>query len=404
MNQPGTPQDKPKIELPKWLVDKLSAKDVLTGLLDHGLFAEKVPPCFTSKGLALHAKSWLGGIFDEADEKKLAGKINNKSHDYIRYEALRDINIPRHLGIPHPESYSVQALAIEKHWDEIKAHCGKPTPPVSRVYVRHVGGGCIFEMNYKGDERYQLEEDEINWMAGAQFVVKADVAACFPSIYTHSIPWALHGRENSKRNSGLGKLPGNLLDKCTQITRDKQTNGLLIGPHASNILSEIILTSIDNELLSKGYTKLKRHIDDYEFYADTYDQAERFLKDLGLSLRAYEMSLNEKKTRVLPLPRPTEENWKQELNRFVFPKGDVIFSTVRSFLDLALENALAAGTSAPLNYAIQMLADNRDERPLNLRAKRLYFQEAINLALSYPYLAPLLDKFVFDKHRHDKDR
>lgn len=408
MNHPDTPPAKPKIEryfsldhLPKWPADKLSARDVLTGLLDHGLFAEKVPPCFTSKGLALHAESSLGGIFDEADEKKLAKKINGKSHDYIRYEALRDINIPRHLGIPHPESYSVQALAIKKHWDEIKAHCGKLTPPVSRVYVRHVGGGCIFEMNYKGGERYQLEEDEINWMAGAQFVVKADIAACFPSIYTHSIPWALHERETSKQNPGIKKLPGNLLDKCTQITRDKQTNGLLIGPHASNIVSEIILTDVDYTLQARGYTKLKRHIDDYVYYADTYDEAEKFLNQLGLELRAYEMSLNEKKTRILPLPRPTEENWKQELNRFVFPKGDVIFSTVRSFLDLALENALAAGTSAPLNYAIQVLADTRGERPLNLRAKRLYIQEAINLALSYPYLAPLLDKFVFDKHTHE---
>lgn len=406
MSQPDIPPAKPKNEryfsldhLPKWSLDELSTKDVLTGLLDYGLFAEKVPPCFTSKGLAAHAEMSLRGLLDEADERRLSKSINEKSHDYIRYEALRDINIPRHLGIPHPESYSVQALAITKHWDEIKEHCGKPTPPVSRVHVRHVGRGCIFEMNYKGSERYQLEEDEIEWMAGAQFVVKADIAACFPSIYTHSIPWALHGRDVSKGEYGLNKLSGNLLDKCTQNTRDRQTNGLLIGPHASNIVSEIILTSIDNELLSKGYTKLKRHIDDYEFYADTYDQAERFLKELGLNLRAYEMSLNEKKTRILTLPRPSEESWTQGLQRFVFPKGEhVRFATVRLFLDLALESALAARTSAPLNYAIKMLADKNGERPLNLRAKRLYVQEAINLALAYPYLVPILDKFVFDKY------
>ena len=163
MNQPDTPPAKPKIEryfsldhLPKWSLDELSTNDVLTGLLDYGLFAEKVPPCFTSKGLAAHAKISLGGLLDEANERQLSKSINEKSHDYIRYEALRDINIPRHLGIPHPESYSVQALAIKKHWDEIKEHCGKPTPPVSRVHVRHVGGGCIFEMNYTGSERYQL--------------------------------------------------------------------------------------------------------------------------------------------------------------------------------------------------------------------------------------------------------
>ena len=40
-------------------------------------------------------------------------------------------------------------------------------------------------------------------------------------------------------------------------------------------------------------------------------------------------------------------------------------------------------------------------RTLNNRAKRLFVQESINLALLYPYLAPVLDEHVFDKHRYD---
>lgn len=386
-----------------WLLEftdsGLSPDDVLTGLLDFGLFAEKVPPCFTSKGLAELAAASYADVFD--DPNKLKDAVEKTSHDYIRYEAIRDINIPRHLGIPHPESYALQALAIKKHWEEIKVHCAKPSPAISRIHVRHVGGGCIFEMSYKGVERYQFEEDEIEWRSGAKFVVKADIATCFPSMYTHSIPWALHGLEVAKKSTGLGKLYGNLLDKCTQNTRDRQTNGLLIGPHASNIIAEIILTSIDTALQAKGHKKLTRHIDDYTYYADTYEGAERFLKDLGLSLRTYEMALNEKKTRILPLPRPSSENWTQELQRFAFPKGEELwFSIIRSFLDLALENAQAAETSAPLNYALKMLADKHGERTLNPRAKRLYVQEAINLAISYPYLAPVLDKVVFDRYRY----
>jgi hypothetical protein len=47
-----------------------------------------------------------------------------------------------------------------------------------------------------------------------------------------------------------------------------------------------------------------------------------------------------------------------------------------------------------------MLADKDGERTLNPRAKRLYVQEAINLAISYPYLAPILDKVVFDRYRY----
>lgn len=125
----------------------LSADSVLVGLLDHGLFGEKIPPCFVSDGLAEIAEK----TFKDVIERE---KISKNKHDYIRYEALRDTNITRHLGIPHPESYALQALAIKKYWAEIKAHCDKPDPKVSRVHVRHVGGGRIFEMNYKGSERF----------------------------------------------------------------------------------------------------------------------------------------------------------------------------------------------------------------------------------------------------------
>lgn len=382
--------------------EKLSPAALLTGLLDYGLFADKVPPCFTSEGLAAIASVDMADILNESDDKKLKELVDQRAHDYIRYEALRDINVPRHLGIPHPEAYAAQSLALSRHWKEIATHCNQPDPAISRIFVRHVGDGSIFEMNYKGRERYQLEEDEIRWMAGAQYVVHADVASCFPSIYTHSIPWALHGKVIAKKKTGLTALAGNLLDKCTQNTRDKQTNGLLIGPHSSNIVAEILLTKIDCELQSKDYKKLKRHIDDYTFYADTFEQAERFIKDLGMCLRAYEMSLNDKKTRILPLPRPSAENWIQRLNRFVFPKDEEVrFSIVRSFLDLALECAQVAGKSTPLNYAIKALANTKSPRKLNERARRLYVLEAMNLALAYPYLAPQLDKHVFDRYGHD---
>lgn len=378
----------------------LGSDELLKGLLDFGLFTERIPPCFTSVGLADFVSNKMSSLLSETDEKKLKKSIDECAHDYIRYEALRDINIPRHIGIPHPEAYATQALSIAKHWEEITAHCNKPKPQISRIFVQYISGGRIFEMNYKGSERYMLEELEIQWMAGANFVVKADITSCFPSIYSHSIPWALHGKSEAKKSNSITKT-GNLLDKTNQITRDKQTNGLLIGPHSSNIISEIVLTSIDVEL-QKNHKKVFRHIDDYTFYAETYDEAERFIKDLGMALRVYEMALNDKKTKILKLPRPSTENWIQQLNLFYFPPhGEVKFSIVRSYLDLALKCSQSIEKSTPLNYAIKTLAGKEVPRELNARAKKMYAQEAINLALAYPYLVPFLDDFVFTKYPHD---
>ena len=133
--------------------EKLSPEAVCVGLLDRGLFGEKVPPCFTSVGLSAVAIADMAGLLGETDEQKLRKSIDSAGHDYVRYAALRDINVPRHLGIPHPECYALQALAISKHWKEIAEHSNKPKPAIGRVHVRHVGNGSIFEMNYKGEWR-----------------------------------------------------------------------------------------------------------------------------------------------------------------------------------------------------------------------------------------------------------
>lgn len=397
--------------------EKLAPQEVLTGLLDHGLFCEKVPPCFVSTGLEAAVVYLLSADMAEPDNKKLKTKIDARAHDYIRYDALRETNVPRHMGIPHPEAFGIQALAIKAHWKAISKHCNRPVPAASRIHVRHTPGGRIFEMNYKGSERFHNEEQEILWASGARYIVEADIASCFSSIYSHVIPWVLHGKDTVKGNHSLIDFAGNLLDKVTQNTRDRQTNGLMIGPHSSNIISEIILSQVDLDLQAEGCERFVRHIDDYRFYAKTFEEAERFVRKLGSLLRSYELSLNEKKTRITPWPVPSEANWRQVLNRFQFPEtGEIRFSTVRSYLDLALECAQLAGKSSPLNYAIKALArryevvedgsTNTDalttkKTDLNERARRLYAQEAMNLALAYPYLTPLLDEFVFERFPHE---
>ena len=229
---------------------RLRANAALRGLSDYGLFSEKIPPCFSSVGLADTIPRRLRKITEEVDEKQLKRRIRAR-HDYARYESLRNVNVARQIGIPHPESHIVQCLAIVRYWATIKRHCAKPAIPVSRTYVRKTSTDRVFIMNYKGPWRFQNEESDMAEMIGSRYQVRADISSCFPTIYTHSIPWALHGRNRAKRNRSL-LLPGNLLDFVSQNVRDGQTNGLLIGPHTSNVLSEVVLTSVDYALPRKG--------------------------------------------------------------------------------------------------------------------------------------------------------
>ena len=331
----------------------------------------------------------------ENDDKQLQKLLKNKCHDYIRYDSMRHINIPRQLGIPHPESYVVQCLALKRCWDNVKKHCAKPDIPVSRIFVRKGDGTRLFRMNYKGRERFENEEEDLRAMMGACYMVRADIANCFPSIYTHSIPWALHTRSKAKRNRSL-TLDGNLLDKVTRDTRDGQTNGLLIGPHASNVLSEIVLTDIDRKLVKK-HGRYSRFIDDYTYAARSHEKAETFVRDLSIQLREYEMKISERKTEIASMPITIGKNWVRELNAFDFAtaSGRIRFGTVRRFMDLALTLAQNEKDYSVLNYAIKMVPPT-----LNQRAKRLFVQEIVNLAILYPYLASIIDEHVFARHRY----
>ncbi|MGE4490438.1 MAG: RNA-directed DNA polymerase, partial [Kiritimatiellales bacterium] len=184
-----------------------------------------------------------------------------------------------------------------------------------------------------------------------------------------------------------------------QITADQQTNGLHIGPHTSNVISEIILTKVDAVLLEKGYRRVVRHIDDYRFFARDHEDAEKFIRELSLQLREYELHINEGKTRIVPLPQPVQEDWVRELNSFRFSDEELVYSEVRLFLDLALRLVEETGKASVLNYAIQRIPAR-----LNDRAKQMFAREAVNLALRYPYLAPVLDTHLFQKHEIDDNR
>lgn len=420
--------------------EELLPREVGKGLADFGLFAEKIPPYFKAAGIYDQTRDKFMNLLAEEDGDQLGHRVRACAHDFIRYDSLRDSNVPRSLGIPHPESNTLLAIALEEKWQQIRPIIDSSQPQPSRIYPRRINGEniidlsyddddgeeeeeakeeqgdgqdeVIFQMNFKGPEQWTCEELELEWRATRTWKVSADISACFPSIYTHSLPWALHGWQATKDNHCPATFLGNLLDRCAQANRDKQTNGLLIGPHASNVLSEIILGQIDQMLIDKGYSTYFRHIDDYVFYAETREEGEHFIRQLSLSLRKFQLGLNEKKTSFHQLPIASQDDWLSRLKRFRFPplrkakrEGDpdhLIFNDIRPLLDLALDLAKETGKSTPLSYALKMVPTD-----LNIRGKRLFLKEAAGLGLKFPYLASFLVKdifprFVYPGHKNDK--
>ncbi|MBO8439293.1 MAG: RNA-directed DNA polymerase [bacterium] len=184
-----------------------------------------------------------------------------------------------------------------------------------------------------------------------------------------------------------------------------ETNGLLIGPHASNLLSEIVLTAVDSKL-SKKY-KYIRNIGDYTCYVQTSDDAEKFLTDLAKELRKYDLTLNIKKTRIVELPTAAGEDWINQLNSFPAFCGrakekeiELTRKEVKAFLDLALNLAQRKDDFAVITYAVKMLSsksDDDDEKrkvKLDTSALRWYLSRMHHLLLAYPYLVHVVDGCV----------
>lgn len=372
-------------------MDEISSDELYEGLLAYGFFAEKLPPVFTAVPFFNYCKT-------------VSIPFEQGWNEYINFRVMRNISIPRLMGIPNPFKYQRVCSELRNNWEKLRAHFHAQTDGqsyrISRIHVRkEYNQKRIFEMNYKNWRVDGNPESDllIHDKGTSRFIVQADISTCFPSIYTHSIPWALVGKENAKKTVHDNTWYNRIDQACSDM-RNGETHGLLIGPHASNLLSEIILTVVDKKLYDMGY-RYVRNIDDYTCYVDSHAEAQRFLRDLEEVLREFDLPLNHKKTTVVELPIGVEKNWKHQLSDL--PRegesGIVEYPQVNTFIDTALMLATETGDFAIINYAIKKLKGSK----LSVNGKKLAAKRFMHMAALYPYLLHLMEENVFTPYEVD---
>lgn len=374
-------------------IKEISSNELYEGLLGFGMFSEKIPPMFTSKSFYDYCKA-------------NSPTFEDKWHSFVRYDSVRNTNIIRELGIPTPMSYQQLCKCVEENWEQLTNHFFQNTNNqdyiVSRIHLRKMNNSkMLFKMNY--DNWKEDGNPELDLLIGSKYIVHADVSKCFPSIYTHSLPWALVGKKEAKLHAGAKNkgLWYNQIDHYAQNCKYGETHGLLIGPHMSNLLGEIILTVVDKELYSKDW-KFIRHIDDYTCYVDSFEKAHLFLIDLNTELRKFDLSINDKKTEISLLPKALTEQWIRQISntKSFFRDGKFDYISAQSYFDNAIELMQKNNeNSAILNYAIKAL-------PIDVmtnQAKISCVKTIFHLCLLYPYLVQIIDEFVFQKFNVDKN-
>ena len=367
-------------------LNEITSDRVYDGLLGAGLFADTLPPVFTAEPFLEYCKS-------------RNPTFPNEDSPCIVFENIRNNGKSRQMGIPNPFCYERLCRCIKENWENLKAYFEAHTKGqrhlISQLHIRQMKDvKSLFKMNYKSiAERCNPIVPKMIGESGfsARYMVETDIAKCFPSIYSHALVWALEGKDWAKSHKKDKTLWQIKLDYFVRNIKYGETNGLLIGPHASNLLSEIILTRVDEELASR-YTYL-RHIDDFNCYVATHEDAERFIVDQRRALKQYGLSLNESKTKIHELPIVSEDDWVRKLNDFtsLLPKDKIELQHIRSLLDYVIELARTAQNDSVISYAMSVVKDMVMTGP----ARDYYCMTILHFASLHPYLYRFLDERLF---------
>lgn len=146
-----------------------------------------------------------------------------------------------------------------------------------------------------------IEQKSLTLALDYKYVLHTDIADCYSSIYTHSIPWAIHTKIKAKQNR-KNSLLGNAIDNHLQDMSYGQTNGIPQGSVLMDFTAEIVLGYVDlllsEKLDSKGITdyRILRFRDDYRIFTNNSFLAEQIAKELSEILSNIGLKLNADKT------------------------------------------------------------------------------------------------------------
>ena len=213
----------------------------------------------------------------------------------------------RPLEIIHPALYVslVICLTEQSHWRQIKERFYefRTNPKITCFSLP------AESLNKQSDKAGRIrnwwenvEQKSIELALDFQWIIHTDIVDCYGSLYTHSVAWALHGKQEAKENRTDFSLVGNIIDKHIRDMRQGQTNGLPQGSVLTDFIAEMVLGYCDTELgkkidaLELDDYQIIRYRDDYRIFVNNLPDGEIILKCLTEVMIELGLKLNEAKT------------------------------------------------------------------------------------------------------------
>lgn len=148
-------------------------------------------------------------------------------------------NVASRFGIRWRNTQVVEA--ITSNWPQLLRHLHKSKLSKS-IPVGVRGPGRAVAPRHTFDSLLELRA-EIR--STSHFLLRADVSNFYDSVYTHTIPWAIHTREWAKKPTNRYDMNalGNILDKRAQRGQSDQTIGIPVGPDSSFVMAEVSIAA-----------------------------------------------------------------------------------------------------------------------------------------------------------------
>ena len=308
-------------------------EELLNKIKEKGIFSEYLPESFNLKteGFNLYGAG--------ASHKD---KVEPYSYYMSRFGKAGD---RRMISLPEVASYISLVNFFKDNKDilnDIIELSSKDNNSFSRIVdeeykiidVDSGYGDVVEEINFTLDDSTESQEEEkersvyvknmlykIQITRGASGILHIDISEFYRSIYTHTLSAIKLGIDDAKdafvqdsQDEGY-KMYVSLDDRIRRLN-GARTNGILVGPYISRILSEAILARVDIEL-QESHIIFTRYADDYEIAIYNKKDLEDIKSKLVTIFERYCFRINNEKTYYEEYPFYIFSNYEKNIRRLV---------------------------------------------------------------------------------------
>lgn len=192
----------------------------------------------------------LKSVDDALSGKKLSDlcKDNPRNYEDVNYKILDNKDGKyawRPLQLINPVLYVslVHKITAQENWEVIKSRF-KEFGEDQKIECMSVPHQSLTDNSDKAEQVsnwwYQVEQRSIEMALDYPCLTHTDITDCYGAIYTHSVAWAVHGKDEAKEKRDEKTFVGNQIDNHLQDMSHGQTNGIPQG----SILMDFIVNHI----------------------------------------------------------------------------------------------------------------------------------------------------------------